>query len=182
MQVLSYRGVERMRDQADASFDISDAFEKNAEPLFAFALNALGDRSVAEDCVEETFVRAGHDRDGYTAQDGAGRTWLFSIMRNIVTDQLRARAGRVAPAQRETAEWESRSAIEDRLMEERLDLYEALSGLISEHREVIAAVQIEGITYQQLSERTGVGVGTLRTRMYNGLRCLQQALERKGPS
>ena len=154
-----------MRDEADASFNIAGASAEHAEPLFVFALNALGDRAAAEDCVQATFVRAERNRESYTSEDGSVRKWLFSIMRNLVTDELRARARRLAPAEQETVEWMTASVTEDRLMVERLDLYEALAGLTPEYREVIVAVQLGGETYQQLSERTGVSVETLRTRL-----------------
>lgn len=116
-----------MRDEADASFNIAGASAEHAEPLFVFALNVLGDRGAAEDCVRETFVRAARNRDGYTSEDGSVRTWLFSIMRNLVTDELRARARRLAPVEQETVESMTASVTEDRLMVERLDLYEALA-------------------------------------------------------
>lgn len=110
---------------------------------------------------------------------GSVRTWLFAIMRNLVTDELRVRARRLAPADQETVESMAASVTEDSLTGDRLDLYEALIGLTPEYREVIVAVQLGAETYQQLSERTGISVETLRTRMYNGMRFMQQFLEDK---
>ena len=62
------------------------------------------------------------------------------------------------------------------LFEERLTLCESLATLPVEHREVITAVHLDGLSCHELLERTGVPVATLRTRMYSGLRSLQPAL------
>ncbi|EXF24039.1 hypothetical protein BG28_08985 [Nesterenkonia sp. AN1] len=69
---------------------------------------------------------------------------------------------------------------EDLLIVERLALYESLATLTFEHRQVIAAVQLLGGSYQDLSEQTGVPVATLRTRMYYGLRSMRTALGSSG--
>lgn len=59
---------------------------------------------------------------------------------------------------------------------ERLVLYAALARLSPEHREVIAAVQLEDMSYAQVADRTGVSVATLRTRMFYGLKALREGL------
>lgn len=160
----------------DVPFDVREAFAAHGGALFAFALNALGDRSEAEDCVQEAFIRAWRNRDRYSSSRGSVRTWLFAIARNLVIDALRARARRPAPSDPEKIEWASEPVAEDLLIVERLVLYESLATLTFEHREVIFAVQLNGVGYEELSEQTGVPVATLRTRMYYGLRSLRRAL------
>lgn len=165
-----------MHPEDDASFDVREAFAEHGGSLFGFALNALGDRAEAEDCVQEAFIRAWRSRERYTTARGSVRTWLFAIMRNLVTDALRARARRPVPSDQEKTEWASEPVTEDVPIVERLALYEALATLTYEHRQVIVAVHLEGVKYQELSELTGIPVATLRTRMYYGLRSLRTAL------
>lgn len=165
-----------MHPEDEASFDVPEAFAKHGSTLFGFALNALGDRAEAEDCVQEAFIRAWRSRERYIGTRGSVRTWLFAIVRNLVTDALRARARRPAPSDQEKIEWASESVTEDVSIVERLALYEALATMTYEHRQVIVAVQLEGVKYRELSELTGIPVATLRTRMYYGLRLLRTAL------
>ncbi|TDS82314.1 sigma-70 family RNA polymerase sigma factor [Nesterenkonia aurantiaca] len=124
-----------MASEGDAFFDVREAFAEHRGSLFGFALNALGDRAGAEDCVQEAFVRAWRSRERYTTARGSVRTWLFAIVRNLVTDALRARSRRPAPSDQEKIEWASELVTEDRLIVERLDLYESLATLTYEHRQ-----------------------------------------------
>ncbi|MGJ9406756.1 RNA polymerase sigma factor [Nesterenkonia aurantiaca] len=165
-----------MRADDDSPFEVQGAFAEHGAALYSFALNALGDRAEAEDCVQEAFIRAWRSRGRYSTSRGSVRTWLFAITRNLVIDALRARARRPAPSDPEKIEWASEPVTEDLLIVERLVLYESLATLTYEHREVIAAVQLDGVGYQELSERTGIPVATLRTRMYYGMRSLRTAM------
>lgn len=169
-----------MPSKDDASFDVPEAFAEHGSALFAFALNALGDRVEAEDCVQEAYIRAWRSRDRFDASRGSARTWLFAITRNLVIDSLRARARRPTPADSVKIEQAIEPVTEDASIVDRLAVFEALATLTPEHREVIAAVQLDGIGYQELSEQTGVPVATLRTRMYYGLRALRACLGEDG--
>jgi RNA polymerase sigma-70 factor (ECF subfamily) len=60
---------------------------------------------------------------------------------------------------------------------ERLRLIEGLSKISDEHREVVLAVHVDGLSYAELSKRTGIPVPTLRTRAFYGLRALRAHLD-----
>src|SRR5437667_10710649 len=66
--------------------------------LYRFALRSLGDRGLAEEAVQETFVRAWQAANRFDDALGSLRTWLFAIVRNVVIDLSRARAVRPALA------------------------------------------------------------------------------------
>lgn len=179
--VLNHEGVFSMRQEDDTPFDLWEARAKHGRALFSFARNALGDRAEAEDCVQETFIRAWRNRERYRASRGSVRTWLFAIERNLVADALRSRARRPAPSDPEKIEWASEPVTEDLSIVERLDLYESMATLTWEHRQVISAIQLHGLRYQELSELTGIPVATLRTRMYYGLKSLRATMRGHGP-
>ena len=166
---------------AAAPFDVGSAYAEHAGPLFAFAVNALGDRGAAEDALQEVFVRAWRARDRYGAERGSVRTWLFAIARNVVVDAHRSRARRLRSVQAEqhleqgAAPADPYAASLDRLL-----VVEALARLSEEHRRVVVEVHLGGASYAEVSARTGVPVATLRTRMYYGLRALRAALDEGG--
>src|SRR5215470_6538648 len=62
--------------------------------LYRFAFRSLGDRGLAEEAVQEAFVRAWQAADRFDDALGSLRTWLFAIIRNVVIDLSRARAVR----------------------------------------------------------------------------------------
>ncbi|HUY24747.1 MAG TPA: sigma-70 family RNA polymerase sigma factor, partial [Candidatus Saccharimonadales bacterium] len=70
------------------------AFEAHRGELFGFARQALGDRELAEEAVQETFVRALRTQHGFNPDLGAIRPWLFAIERRVIVDLARARSAR----------------------------------------------------------------------------------------
>jgi RNA polymerase sigma-70 factor (ECF subfamily) len=159
---------------AGVGFDLRRAFDDNGGALLGYAVNALRDRPLAEDCVQETFLRAWRARERFDPREASERTWLFSIARNVIVDALRARAR--LPLIGDHAELESRAAEAiDPL--ERLRMLEALSVLTEAHRTAVVAIHLHGRTYQELSDATGVPVATWRTRTFHALRALRAHLE-----
>lgn len=159
---------------AASGFDLIDAYDAHGGQLFGFALNALRDRGAAEDCVQETFLRAWRSRERFDPHRGGVRTWLFAIARNVIADALRSRQRL------------PRTADDEHLLDrpehdtdpvERLRLQEALATLSREHRQVVVAVHLVGMAYGELSAAVDVPVATLRTRAYYGLRALRRHLE-----
>lgn len=61
-------------------------YDRHHQAAFTFLLRALGDRRTAEDLLQETFLRAFARRAEYRPA-AAFRTWLFTIARNLITDE-----------------------------------------------------------------------------------------------
>ncbi len=61
-----------------------------------------------------------------------------------------------------------------------MQVHAAMHTLSDAHREVIQHVHLHGLSYDELSVRTGVPVATLRTRAYHGLRALRRAMDTMG--
>jgi RNA polymerase sigma-70 factor, ECF subfamily len=159
------------------AFDLGAAFDAHGGALFGFALNALRDPGLAEDCVQEVFLRAWRSRDRFDARRAGERTWLFVIARSVIVDVQRSlqRMPRIAPA--EDLDLDVRrleASAPDHL--DRLQMSEALAKLSAEHRSVIVAVHLRGATYAELSASTGIPVATLRTRAFYALRALRTHL------
>lgn len=154
--------------------DIRAAFVEHGSALLGFAVNALRDRALAEDCVQETFVRAWRARDGFDPARGSVRTWLFAIERRVVLDVYRARARTPSVVPFEQAP-EPIAPTADPL--DRLGMAEGLARLSEDHREAVVAVHLNGLSYREVSERTGVPVATLRTRVFHALRALRTHLD-----
>lgn len=205
-----------MQTEIEAVFNVAESYAAHGSVLFAYALNTLGDREEAEDCVRETFVRAWSRNDEHTSPPGSARTWLFGISRHLITDSLQERAAHPDPtnsrgvdlapgqdaASKQDAEAEQQSAsanpavpeqqaapkqaaaeqtAEDPAVAERLLLCESLATLTPDQREVLSAVQLDGRSYQELSETTGVPIPILRMRMYEGLKALRATLGSDSP-
>jgi RNA polymerase sigma-70 factor, ECF subfamily len=149
-------------------------------PLYLYALRRLGDRQAAEEVVQDTLLAAWRHADRYDPDRGSVATWLFSIARNLTVDRGRRRSARprlVAAA----VDRPDRSVVTDaeRALE-AWQLSEAIASLSLEHREAIVEVHYLGYTVREAAARLGVPEGTVKSRLYYGIRALRLRLEELG--
>ncbi len=148
--------------------------------LYRFALRSLGDRGLAEEAVQETFLRAWQAASRFDDALGSLRTWLFAIVRNVVIDLSRARA--VRPALAPGTTFDEAGALDDEI-EQVLTAWqveEALRMLSAEHRQALVEVHYNARTYHDVAEQFGVPVGTVKSRVYYALKAMRLALEELG--
>jgi RNA polymerase sigma-70 factor, ECF subfamily len=156
--------------------------ERYGGALFVFACRSLGDREAAEEVVQDTLVRAWRSADSYDPERGSLGTWLFAIARNLVIDQHRRRQVRprvVATVEEGTPYEPSTTAMLDRAMD-AWQVAEALQRLSPEHRSVIVETYYRGASTRDAAVRLGIPAGTVKSRLYYGLRALRLTLEEMG--
>lgn len=158
---------------------MSALYDAHAGELFGFAFRALGDRGVAEDLVQEVFLRAWLRAETYRPELGPVRGWLFGIARNLAIDAARARASRPTLAEDNAAETGSVDAGFERL-EQRIVLAEALARLTSDHRRALVEVAIRERTVGEAAAVLGVPPGTVKSRLFYALKALRLILEEIG--
>ena len=175
--------LERLRHRSRRREDeaaLRGAYDAHAGELFGFALRSLGDRGLAEEVVQETFVRAWRSREKFDEGRGSLRTWLFAIARNLVIDAVRARNSR--PAMNSPDNSEKTEVTEDHSEEALRGMLvsEALESLSEDHRFIINEIYYRGRKYSEVAEEIGVPPGTLRSRTYYALKSLRLFLEETG--
>jgi RNA polymerase sigma-70 factor (ECF subfamily) len=155
------------------------AYAEHGGELFGFAHRCLGDAGLAEEAVQETFLRAWRAAARFDPAQGSLRTWLFAICRNVVVDSQRARAARpaLAPAeQREDAA--PVDELEQAMMSVQIE--EALQQVSERHRTVLVQVHLHGRPVAEVAQELGVPPGTVHSRLYYGLKALGVVLEEMG--
>jgi RNA polymerase sigma-70 factor, ECF subfamily len=156
--------------------DVREAYAAHAGELYGFALRSLGDSGLAEEAVQETFLRAWRAGERFDPQIGSLRTWLFAILRNVVIDLGRARA--VRPPLAESGVEPAVEPFEEALLAWQLE--EAMRRIGDQHRRVLVETYYRGRPYAEVAEELGVPEGTVKSRVYYGLRALRVALEEIG--
>jgi RNA polymerase sigma-70 factor, ECF subfamily len=168
--------VERL--PRDSSGDeLRELYRRYSGELFGFACNALGDREVAEEVVQDVFARAWRHADDYDPRRATVRTWLYAIARNRIVDARRRAAVRPGLAQREPEEGPAEL---DRRLEQavlRWQVAAALTRLSSEHREVIRLAHYGGLSLREIAEHKGIPLGTVKSRTSYALRTLRLILD-----
>jgi RNA polymerase sigma-70 factor, ECF subfamily len=155
---------------------VRQAYAAHSGELYGFALRSLGDRGMAEEAVQETFLRAWRAGDRFDPQLGSLRTWLFAILRNVVIDLGRARAAR--PAVAAGSPEPGHEPLEQVLLSWQVE--EALRRIGDEHRRVLVETYYRGRPYAEVAADLGIPEGTVKSRVYYGLRALRNALEELG--
>ncbi len=136
---------------------------------FALAYRILGERGMAEDVVQEAFLNIWRQGARYDAQRGSARTWVLTIVHHRAIDQVRSMRARMGAdiAIKETVPLVSHedtwAAVAQRLEGERVRA--ALANLPQEQEQVVALVYYGGYTHQQIAERMGIPLGTVKGRL-----------------
>jgi RNA polymerase sigma-70 factor (ECF subfamily) len=156
--------------------DVRAAYAAHSGELYGFAVRSLGDSGLAEEAVQETFVRAWRAGERFDPEIGSLRTWLFAILRNVVIDLGRARAVRPGVAQEGIEQ--SVEPLEEALLSWQVE--EAMRRIGEDHRHVLVETHYRGRPYAEVAAELGVPEGTVKSRVYYGLRALRVVLEEMG--
>jgi RNA polymerase sigma-70 factor (ECF subfamily) len=156
--------------------DVREAYAAHASELYGFAVRSLGDSGLAEEAVQETFLRAWRAGERFDPQIGSLRTWLFAILRNVVIDLGRARAAR--PTVADDGIEVAVEPFDEALLAWQIE--EAMRQIGEQHRRVLVETYYRGRPYAEVAEELGVPEGTVKSRVYYGLRALRIVLEEMG--
>lgn len=159
-------------------------YERYSRAVYSFSLRIVGDAQVAEEILQEVFVRAWQQGGSFQSARGTLITWLLSITHNLSIDEVRRRNRR--PQKAESAEPETILAT---LPDEGLDVEEevwlsslrvsiqvALQQLPASQREAIELAYFQGLTQREIADTLGEPLGTIKTRMRLGMLKLREQL------
>ena len=156
----------------------SALYDATSAKLFAVCIRVLKQRDVAEDVLQEVFIKVWKNAERYQVTGHSPMTWLITIARNTAIDRIRARkdhddlddfSNRIAateptPEQAAIAssEWKRVTICLDALKEDR--------------KQAIKGAYLHGKSYQELSEEFKVPLNTMRTWLRRGLGTLRECL------
>jgi len=160
---------------------VREAYRAHSGELFGFACRSLGDPDRAEEAVQECFLKAWRSRESFDPEMGSDRTWLFAILRNVIADMGRYDSRRPSPAPLEQED--DRLPASDQPFERAMlswQVEEGLRRIGDRHRQIVVEACLLGRPYSELSAALGVPEGTIKSRVYYGLRALRDAMEELG--
>ena len=163
------------RGDVAALRELYRAFER---PLFTLGMRWLQDRELAAELVQEVTVRVWRRASSFDPNRGASSSWIFGIARNVAADIARAR-GRdpipvAEPRDGEAEPWDQDSAWEG------WQVVKALRTLPVEQQRVLELAYVHQYTQSEIASALKIPLGTVKTRLYNGLRKLRAELSRLG--
>ncbi len=156
--------------------DLREAYAANSGELYGLAVRSLGDVGLAEEAVQETFLRAWRGGDRFDPAAGSLRTWLFLILRDVVIEL--GRAGATRPPVADDGVDRSVDAVEPLLLAGRVE--QAMRRIDEQYRQVLVETYYRGRPYAEVATELGVPEETVKCCVYHGLRALKVALEEVG--
>ena len=142
--------------------------------MLARATRIVVDRHLAEEAVQEAFVRAWRARATFDPSIGPMESWLLAITGNVAVDLARARARRppLRASESESAQPSPGPDPIDRIAL-RSEPRHALHHIKVNHRVAVVEVIVKDRPYANVAAELGVNIRTLRTRVHYGLRHLR---------
>lgn len=167
--------------RTDADAWIRETYRAHGDEIYGFARRSLGDDQLAEEVVQDTFLKAWRARARFDDELGSLRTWLFAICRNAVIDAARARSIRpvVTDADLDAAVGDDVASEVDRALTS-WQVTEALRRLGEDHRRVLVEIHVRGRPYREVAAELGVPPGTVKSRVYYALKALALTLDEMG--
>ena len=148
-------------------------YDQLSPAVYGLARRVVRSSALAEDVTQEVFLEVWRKADAWHSHRSSATTWVLMIARARAVDRVRSeqatrdRQDRIAPGWLEPPNAEPAESLE--LEEERDGVRSALSMLTDKQRIVIKLAYYEGKTYVEVAEDLGLPVGTVKTRMRDGL-------------
>lgn len=155
-------------------------YDQHSPTVYTFAAKALGTEK-AHDITQEVFLAAWRARTSFDSSKGSVGGWLMGITKNRLIDSYR-RSGRRVDEAELSEPVQQRASSNDHeaigTLSDRMVLTAALHSLPERQRTVLSLAFWGDLTQQQIAERTGLPLGTVKSDMRRGLTRLRSELER----
>jgi RNA polymerase sigma-70 factor (ECF subfamily) len=165
--------------------------------VFGLVLRILHDRQLSEDVVQEVFTSIWKKAADFDSARSSPNTWLMTIAHNAAIDRLRRERKQPSSASREASNLAEavraythiaslrQSEIDDPVSsvieaDQRHRILSALARLPVEQQQTIELAYFGGLTQSEIAAHLNVPVGTVKSRIFNGMHYLREMLEESG--
>lgn len=163
--------VELLQERNDKA--ISLLYEHYGDTLYGVAFKVLRDSELAQDVLQESFVKIWKKADTYDSSKAKLFTWLFRITRNTAIDKLRSVHTKT--------DKEIQIDVSDvynvgvsSINPDFLDVKENMEKIDKKYCDVLDALFFQGMTQQEASDELNIPLGTIKSRLKIGLRELKK--------
>jgi len=179
---LSDEQLMRRLDGSEVEAALSKLYDRYSRTVFGVGLKLLGERSLAEELVQEVFLKVWRSAHTFDPSRASFSTWLFRVTRRVAVDLHRKRAHGVNPipnGDSQILSIKDNSAGPQEVVDESWlswRVSRALEALDAPHREVIDLACFGGLSQREISLRIGVPLGTVKARTARAFKRLRGEL------
>ena len=171
--------ISRIAEQDQQALSI--LYDRYARVIYTIAYRILNSSEESEEIVLDVFIQVWRIAKNYNSQKARVDTWLFMLARSRALDRLRrhARFDKAITASEDALIMHSYSDSpeEDVLIQERSSYIKScLNELPNEQRLILELAYFGGLSHSEISAKTGISLGTVKTRIRLGLKKLREAI------
>jgi len=151
---------------------------------YAAALNGIiyrlvEDKELAEDILQEAFVKIWNNFASYDTTKGRLFTWMLNLTRNLTIDTLRSKGykkqSKISGDENSVSNFTDNKAVAEKF--DAMGIRKQLSNLKPEQRSIIDMAYFNGYTQDEISKELGIPLGTVKTRMRSAILELRKMLQ-----
>jgi RNA polymerase sigma-70 factor (ECF subfamily) len=156
---------------------LAELYDRFGRLAYGLALRVLRDEALAEDAVQEAFLDVWRSAARFVAERAPARAWILTLVHRRAVDLVRREQRRRADPLEAAAEPAGAATDEEAWLRfERERVQAALKELPDQQREALELAYYGGFTQSELADRLGEPLGTIKSRMFNGLSRLRDVL------
>ena len=152
-----------------------ELYDRYSRPVYATGFRLLGDAQLAEELVQDAFTSVWRRAKSFESERASFSTWLYRIARNRAVDLDRRRRVRPLSVGEDPLRTVS-GGPEPEADVDSWDLARALSRIPDEYREVLTLAYFGGLSQREISRRTGVPLGTVKSRTTAAIKSLHRIM------
>ena len=165
---------------------LSELYDHYSNLLLGLLKSILKKTEEAEDILQEVFTTIWEKADQFDAERGSAYTWIVSLTRNKGIDRLRSKVYKEQKKQSTSLDdddvfhplySDENNPLENTILSDRVKrIYEALQKLSEKQRSVIQVAYFDGLSQSEISDEYDIPLGTVKTRMRDGMIKLRELL------
>jgi RNA polymerase sigma-70 factor (ECF subfamily) len=154
-------------------------YDNYAGALNSVILKLISDPHLAEDILQEAFIKIWNNFSSYDSSKGRLFTWMLNITRNLTIDTIRSKGykNQSKIQNSDNAVSYSGSIINENDKFDSLGIREQTMFLREDQKRVIDLAYFEGFTQEEISKKLGIPLGTVKTRIRSAISILKKLLE-----
>jgi RNA polymerase sigma factor (sigma-70 family) len=154
-------------------------YDNYSGALNGVILKLISDRQLAEDILQEAFVKIWNNFSSYDSSKGRLFTWMLNITRNLTIDTIRSKGYKKQEKIQKTENAVSYTSnnIDENDKFDALGIRNQTMLLKEDQKRVIHLAYFEGFTQYEISKKLGIPIGTVKTRMRTAISVLKKLLQ-----
>lgn len=158
-------------------------YDRHGQLIYSLVMAILRDNMIAEEVTQDLFLKVWQKHERYDPQKGTVRSWLVMIARRLAIDRLRSKEMKERKRTTLTDSDPEFGGVSHPTHNANHQIDRALSHLEDPYKETLRLAYFDGLTHQMISDHLGIPLGTIKSRIRDGLIRLRklylQRLERE---